>query len=51
MISGIYTAILLIIFIAIVFWAWNKNNKEAFDKNAQMPLIDDTDDQKSGDKS
>jgi len=41
MISGIYTALLLIIFMGIVIWAWSKGNKEAFEKTAQMPLIDD----------
>jgi cbb3-type cytochrome oxidase subunit 3 len=43
MISGIYTAILLIVFFAIVFWAWSKDNKEAFDETAQMPLLNDDD--------
>ena len=51
MISGIYTAILLIIFIAIFIWAWSKDNKEAFDETAQMPLINDSDDIQKGDKS
>jgi cytochrome c oxidase cbb3-type subunit 4 len=50
MINGIYTALLLIIFIAIVFWAWSKENKESFDKNAQMPLIDE-DENQNGEKS
>ena len=43
MISGIYTGILLIVFLAIVIWAWSKDNKEAFDKTAQMPLLKDND--------
>jgi cbb3-type cytochrome oxidase subunit 3 len=48
MISGIYTGLLLIIFIAIVIWAWSKDNKEAFDKSAQMPLLKDDDNANNG---
>jgi cbb3-type cytochrome oxidase subunit 3 len=49
MISGIYTAILLIVFFAIVIWAWSKDNKEAFDESAQMPLLNDNDNHDDGD--
>ena len=48
MISGIYTGILLIVFLAIVVWAWSKDNKEAFDKTAQMPLLKDNDEANNG---
>ena len=39
--SGIITGLLLVMFIGIWIWAWSKNNKEAFDKMASLPLEDD----------
>ncbi len=39
--SGIMTAILIVVFLGIVFWAYSKRNKAAFDKMAHMPLEDD----------
>jgi cytochrome c oxidase cbb3-type subunit 4 len=50
MISGIYTAILLIVFLAIVVWAWSKKNKDKFDEISQMPLMKDNENHQSGDK-
>ncbi len=41
MISGIYTAILLLVFLAIVAWAFNKSNKDTFEDMAHMALKDD----------
>ena len=38
MISGIYTAVLLILFIGIVLWAWSGKRKEQFDHMSKMPL-------------
>lgn len=49
MISGIYTAILLIIFLAIVAWAWSSKNKKKFDKYARMPLNEDNEKLKTKD--
>ncbi len=41
MISGIYTAIMLVVFLGIVAWAWSKNNKTKFDEMSRMALKDD----------
>ena len=38
MISGIMTALLLIIFIGIVLWAYSKKNKDTFKDLSQMAL-------------
>ncbi len=41
MISGLYTALLLIVFLAIVAWAYKKDNKSKFNDMAAMPLKED----------
>ena len=41
MISGLYTALLLIVFLAIVAWAYSKGNKSTFEDMAEMPLKED----------
>ncbi|MEZ5463288.1 cbb3-type cytochrome oxidase subunit 3 [Dokdonella sp.] len=41
MISGIYTAILLIVFVGIWIWAWSKKRKPDFTRSARLPLEDD----------
>lgn len=41
MISGIATAILLIAFIALVFWAWSKRRQRDFSEASKLPLEDD----------
>lgn len=38
MISGFMTAVLLIIFIGIVLWAYSKKNKDTFKDLSQMAL-------------
>lgn len=38
---GIYTLILLILFLAIVYWAYNKKSKKDFDNIAESILDDD----------
>jgi Cbb3-type cytochrome oxidase component FixQ. len=38
MISGFMTALLLIIFIGIVLWAYSKKNKDTFKDLSQMAL-------------
>ena len=40
---GIWTAALLAVFAAIVFWAWSGRRKHDFDEAARLPLDDDTD--------
>lgn len=41
MISGIYTAIMLVVFLGIVAWAWSKQNKAKFEEMSHMALKDD----------
>ena len=38
---SIWTLALLVIFIAIVFWAWSARRKPDFDRAARTPLDDD----------
>ncbi len=41
MISGIYTGLLLVVFLGIVAWAWSKKNKTKFDEMSRVALKDD----------
>lgn len=41
MTSGIVTAILLIAFIGLFFWAWSKRRQHDFSEASQLPLEDD----------
>jgi len=38
--SGIVTAVLLIVFLGIVAWAWSRRRKPDFDAAARLPLQD-----------
>ena len=38
---SIWTALLLIIFIGIVIWAWSGRQRERFEQAARLPLEDD----------
>ena len=38
---GLWTGVLLVIFIAIVVWAWSGKRKRDFDEAAHIPLDDD----------
>lgn len=49
MISGFMTALLIIIFIGIVLWAYSKKNKDTFKDLSQMPL-DEKDREKTEEK-
>lgn len=40
MVSGIATAILLVLFIGGWIWAWSPRRKAAFDAAARLPLDD-----------
>jgi Cbb3-type cytochrome oxidase component FixQ. len=40
MLSGIITAVLLVLFIAGWMWAWSPRRKRDFDAAAQLPLDD-----------
>ncbi len=35
---GLVTGTLLVLFISLVFWAWSKRRKSAFDAAARLPL-------------
>jgi cytochrome c oxidase cbb3-type subunit 4 len=48
MISGIYTAVLLIIFIGIIVWAWSDKRKGEFDHLSNLPLEDEINENKGG---
>lgn len=41
MLSGIVTAVLLVLFIASTAWAFSPKRKRDFDAAAQLPLDDD----------
>ena len=38
---SIWTVVLLVVFLGIVFWAWSGKRKRAFDEAARLPLEDD----------
>ena len=44
MIQGIFTTLSLIVFLAIVVWAFSKHKKKDFDEAAQIPFKDDDED-------
>jgi len=39
---GILTAVLMALFIALVFWAYSKRRHDDFDAAARLPLDDDS---------
>lgn len=41
MLSGIFTALALVSFLGVVFWAWDKRNVKKFEEAAQLPLEDE----------
>ncbi len=40
-VSGIITAVLLIVFLGIVFWAYSRKRRGDFDEAARLPLDDE----------
>jgi len=38
---GIFTAVMFVLFIGIVLWAWSSRRKKDFDEAAQLPLRDE----------
>lgn len=38
---GLFTVVMLVLFIAICFWAWSGRRKSTFDAAARMPLEPD----------
>ncbi|MFT3761349.1 MAG: cbb3-type cytochrome c oxidase subunit 3 [Pseudoxanthomonas sp.] len=45
MVSGIVTAILLVLFIGGWIWAWSPRRKAEFEATARLPLEDDQEEQ------
>lgn len=39
--QGLWTVLVLVIFVGIVVWAWSDRRKKEFDRAAHMPLEDD----------
>jgi cytochrome c oxidase cbb3-type subunit 4 len=44
LINGFFTALLLVVFVAIWVWAWSAKNKQTFDAMAKLPLEDQASD-------
>jgi cytochrome c oxidase cbb3-type subunit 4 len=38
---SVWTVIVFIVFIAIVFWAWNSKRKDSFDEAARIPFTEE----------
>lgn len=38
---GVFTVVLMVVFIGIWIWAWRKRHKRVFDRMARLPLEDD----------
>jgi len=49
-VSGIVTAIFIVVFIGIVWWAYSKGNKQRFEDAGKLLLDDDDTPAKQGDK-
>lgn len=45
---SIYTVVLVVIFAAIVIWAYSKRRKKDFDEAARLPLDDEPHDRPRG---
>jgi cytochrome c oxidase cbb3-type subunit 4 len=39
--SGVCTALLIILFVALFAWAWSSRRRAAFDASARLPLEED----------
>lgn len=44
---AVITAVSLIVFLAIAFWAYSRQNKKRFDEASQLPFADDEMDRRS----
>ncbi|MBI4006022.1 MAG: CcoQ/FixQ family Cbb3-type cytochrome c oxidase assembly chaperone [Gammaproteobacteria bacterium] len=40
-IQSIWTIIVMVVFVWVVFWAWNGKRKKSFDKASRIPMEDD----------
>jgi cytochrome c oxidase cbb3-type subunit 4 len=41
-VRGLFTLVLMILFIAVTLWAWSSRRKPEFDKLARLPLDEDS---------
>ncbi|MCO7223936.1 cbb3-type cytochrome c oxidase subunit 3 [Pleionea sp. CnH1-48] len=41
LLRGILTAVLLVLFIGLVLWAYSKKRKSVFDEASQLPFVGD----------
>jgi cytochrome c oxidase cbb3-type subunit 4 len=48
--SGIFTALLIVLFTGLVMWAWSSRRRESFDASARLPLEEDAHLQPSPDR-
>lgn len=49
-VRGLLTAILLLLFLGIVFWAYSRKRRSDFDEAAQLPLEDERDEDRDREK-
>ncbi len=45
---GVYTLLMLVIFVGISAWAWSSKRKKAFHDAANLPFADDAPEKKKG---
>ncbi len=45
---GVYTVLMLVIFIGICAWAWSSKRKKAFHDAANLPFADEAPEKKQG---
>jgi cytochrome c oxidase cbb3-type subunit IV len=45
---GIVTAILLVLFVWLVIWAWSRKRRPKFDAAARLPLEEDRNEDEAG---
>ncbi|MFK8068936.1 MAG: cbb3-type cytochrome oxidase subunit 3 [Gammaproteobacteria bacterium] len=50
-IQSIWTVIVFVIFVGIVFWAWSGKNKADFEEAAQIPLNDEVENNSNDQKA
>lgn len=42
-VRGLITAALIVLFVALIVWAWSSKRRATFERAARMPLEDDVD--------
>ena len=47
LIHSIWTVLVFIVFIGIVAWAWSRRQRKSFDEAANLPFMDDPNDQRT----